>query len=90
MKKSERERAVLCPFLGPYLYDLRKSESRSQEKFAELLDLSIRSYANDERGKSLCSTTTILRVLDRIDDPKPVIRRCVELLDASRASDSDS
>lgn len=53
MKKSERERAVLCPFLGPFLYDLRKSESRSQEKFAELLDLSIRSYANDERGKSL-------------------------------------
>lgn len=90
MKKSERERSALCPYLAPLLYDLRKSESYSQEKFAELLDLSIRSYSNDEHGKSLCSTTTILRILDRFDDPKPIIRRCVELLDDSRLSHSDS
>ena len=90
MKKSERERSALCPFLGPFLYDLRKSESCSQEKFAEILDLSIRSYANDEHGKSLCSTSTILRVLDRIKDPKDVIHHCVELLDASRSAHSDS
>lgn len=90
MKKSERERSALCPYLAPLMYSLRKSESHSQEKFAELLDLSLRCYSDDERGKSLCSTTTLLRFLDRIDDPKSVIHRCVELLDASRNSDSDA
>lgn len=90
MKKTERERFALCPYFASLLYDLRTSESQSQEKFAEILILSIRSYSNEERGHSLCSTTTLLRVLDRMEDPRPVIRRCVELLDASKLADPNS
>lgn len=90
MKKFQRERMALCPVLSQLLYDLRKSGSFSQQEFAEILDLSVRSYSNDENGHSLCSTGTTLRALNRLDDPAPVIRHCVDLLDASRRSFSDS
>ena len=90
MKKTERERFALCPYFASLLYDLRTTESQSQEKFAEILNLSIRSYSNEERGHSLCSTTTLLRVLDRMEDPRPVIRRCVELRDAAKLTDPNS
>jgi transcriptional regulator with XRE-family HTH domain len=89
MKKSQRDKAVLCPFLAPLLRSMRRAEDLSQEEFAEILDISARGYSNEERGRSLGSSPTILRLLNRLDDPRPVIRRCVELLDDARLADPD-
>lgn len=41
----------------------RKQLGISQEKMAELLGISPRSYVDLERGKSLCSTPVFLRFL---------------------------
>ncbi len=90
MKKTERERFALCPYFASLLYDLRTSESQSQEKFAEILILSIRSYSNEERG------AFPLFHHDAPSRPRPdggsspCYCCCVELLDASKLADPNS
>ena len=90
MKKSQRERSALGFYLSKLLYDFRTSNGYSHQEFAEILDLSLRCYVNDEHGLSLCSMTTMLRFLSIMKHPMPVVHHCVYLLDAARDADPDS
>lgn len=51
----------LRSFMSTDLKTTRISLGLSQLKMAELLDIDLRSYANLEHGKSLCSTRVFLQ-----------------------------
>lgn len=45
------------------LADYRKTHGLSQEKMAEILNISTRAYSNIERGKFCCSLETFINYL---------------------------
>lgn len=51
---------VLCPILSSYLKKARRASLFTQEQMADQLGISVRSYANLEHGRSLCSTPVLI------------------------------
>lgn len=60
MKKSDKD---LNLFISRKLYEYRMENSYSQERMAEKLNISPRSYWEQEKGKSGFSGRTICRLL---------------------------
>ena len=60
MKKSDKDLNLL---ISRKLYEYRMENSNSQERMAEKLNLSPRSYWEQEKGKSGFSGRTICRLL---------------------------
>ena len=57
-KKHEELQAVLKPFLSSSMKEFRKKRGWAQDKFAEKLKMSPRSYIDLEHKVNLSSTTT--------------------------------
>ena len=51
--------------VGKIIKDIRKSsEHKTQERFAELIDTSVETVSNLERGLCLISTTTLVKIAE--------------------------
>ena len=53
----------LQAFLSAHMKHTRKSLGDSQEKMAAKLDVSYRTYVDQDQGKTLCSTLAFVRYL---------------------------
>ena len=60
---SKTYERVLKEYLTEKIKKTRKNLGLTQEKMAEGLEISTRSYADIERGISLCKTTTLFHFL---------------------------
>ena len=54
-------------YIGNYIRDIRKSANKSQEAFAELLNVSTRTVSNIENGVVIPSLQTIANIADCFD-----------------------
>lgn len=76
----------LRSFLAADFKTTRKALKLSQLKMSELLDVDLRSYADLEHGKSLCSTRVFLRYVFRCkEDPTPFMEQIRQVMEDTEA-----
>ncbi len=74
----------LRSFMAADFKATRKELGITQLKMAELLDIDLRSYANLEHGKSLCSTPVLLRyICFCMEDPSPYLKHIKQIMESS-------
>ena len=56
----------LKKFLRGYILKLRDDNNLTQKKMANLLEMDVRSYADIENGKNMCSTLTFILLLSQL------------------------